>query len=211
MLAMKYDEKQQNRFFFFFTSVSYFWFTFFFVTLLWKLRLNWREKDYCILLIFYSQCFAHAAEKLSLSDGQSLTWEMKRTREKLSVCIKERKKKHKKTRVCLVSQPLASHFFCFFFLSGTGVWRCRHIKSPAFKVAFSHESEICVFFSCIYLSWERISRICGCYASGKAHFSFNFFLLFQESLKCQLRAEEWNVKVLRWVKRVCLSQTLFLV
>lgn len=143
--------------FFSFTSVSYFWFTFFFVTLLWKLRLNWREKDYYILLIFYSQCFAHAAEHFPLSDGQSLTREMKRTREKLSVCIKERKKKHKKTRVCLVSQPLASRFFFVFFFKWHRSVKMRSHEVTCFQSGLqSRIWNMCLFF--LYLLKLRTDK-----------------------------------------------------
>lgn len=143
MLAMKYDEKQRNWFFFFlYIRLLLLIYIFFSQLCCESYDRTDVKKDYYILLIFYSQCFAHAAEKLSLSDGQSLTWEMKRTSFQFAL-KSERKSTKKHEFVWFLSLWL--HVFFVFLLSGTGVWRCRHIKSPAFKVAFSHESEICVF------------------------------------------------------------------
>lgn len=73
---------------------------------------------------------------------------MKWREEKLSVCIKKERNQRestKKTHVCLV---------CQLFFSGTRVWRCRHIKSPPFKVAFSHQSEMFLLF--FFLYWLKL-------------------------------------------------------
>lgn len=94
------------------------------------------------------------------------------------------KRKHKNHR-------FAFSYTIIIILSGTRVRRGRHIKSPSFRVAFSHVSKLFLFL-CTCSNRGRISQLCGSYVSEKAHFSFIFFLYFWSFSKMSTMA--WGVK-----------------